>query len=41
MHLVAGQANAIVDEVAAVNRTEGRVGIENVGRALLHCRVGK
>ena len=41
MHLIAGQANAIVDEVAAVDRTEGRVGVENVGRALLHCRVRK
>ena len=41
MHLVAGQANAIVDEVAAVDRTEGRIGVENVGSALLHCRVRK
>src|SRR5215471_6550874 len=41
MHLVAGQADAIVDEIAAVDRTKGRLGVENVGRALLHCRVRK
>src|SRR5215468_10730822 len=38
MHLIAGQTDAIVDEVAAVDRTERRVGVENVGRALLYSR---
>jgi hypothetical protein len=41
MHLIAGQADAVVDEVAAVDRAHGRVGVENIGRPLLDFRVGK
>ena len=41
MHPIARQADAVVDEVAAVDRAQGRVGVENIGRPLLDCRVRK
>ena len=41
MHLMAGQADAVVDEVAAVDRAQGRAGVENIGRPLLDCRIRK
>jgi hypothetical protein len=41
VHLVAGQANAVVDEIAALDRAQGCVGVENIGRPLLECRVRK
>ena len=41
MHLIPRQPNAVVDEVATFYRSQGRVGVENVGRPLLDCRVRK
>ena len=38
MHPIARQADAVVNEVAAVDRAQGRVGVENNGRPLLACR---
>jgi hypothetical protein len=41
VHLIAGQADAVVDEFTAVDGTQGRLGIENIRRPLLDCRVRK
>src|SRR5262249_58496425 len=41
MHLATGQADAVIHQVAAFNRAQGRIGIEDIGRPLLDRRVRK
>jgi len=41
MHLISRQADAVVDEIAAIDRAQGRIGVENIGRPPLDCRVRK
>jgi hypothetical protein len=41
VHLIAGQTDAVVDEVAAFDCAKGRVGIENVGRPFFDCHLRK
>jgi len=41
MHLISRQADAVVDEIAAIDCAQGRIGVESIGRPLLDCRVRK
>src|SRR5215472_4273101 len=39
MHLITGQADAVVDEIATLDRSQRRIRVENIGWPLLECRV--
>jgi hypothetical protein len=41
LHLIAGQADAVVDEVAAFDCAWGRVGVENICWPFFDCRLRK
>src|SRR5262245_33101394 len=41
VHLIGRQPDAVIDKVAALEGTQGRLGIENIGRVLLELHVGK